>query len=849
MKHAILLLWHTNVKQLMELIDRFDDDFTFYIHVDKKSNEVIEELKRKNNVHIYRKYKVNWGGFNILKAELFLLRKIVAGSKGKHYEYVHFFSGQDYPIKDLRYIKDFFERNKGKEFVQYMKVPSPVWENNTYNRYLYYRLYDWFDYRTRKGERKVKSILTFQKKHGFKRPIPKQFPQLYGGSNWMSITLSCAEYIISNRRRSKSFYNRLKYTFAPEETFFQTIILNSRFSAQVENWNLRHIVWDGGSSPRTLTIKDWYYLQTTKDLFARKFDFTESKDVISMINTYLLNEQNMNASLDKDVILLVSHTVNKVLIHKYHQIKKQMPEFDVILLLDDEEGRIDTKLLEGIDCRIFDVDMLNDLNYEPIEETLIPGSNHFALLWFFLHNPRYKNYWNIEYDVDFTGDWGVLFKSFQSVSADFISTHIQTYEETPNWYWWNSYHGVTLNIPLIKRIRSFNPIYRISPAALSFLDQFLKKGNSGHHEVLIPTALYHSGFNIVDFGGCGKFVLPQYTEKFYYFSSIMPNGMKGSMRDKPNISSVSSFHIPDKLFHPVKNDIMSAGLRVLTIVVTWNGIDVIDKCLSSLHKSVYPITIYVIDNHSTDGTAEFVKANYPDVVLVENAMNIGFGQANNQGFKYALNNGFDYVFLLNQDAYVEPNTIFRLLQVQNRYPEYGLLSPMHYLDANKLDDNFFHYIKAGCPEYIEQLILYKEELKDVYASGFINAAAWLLDVNCVRKAGGFSPVFFHTGEDEDYYNRVIYNGFKVGIVPAAIIYHTRSSHGKLPEYGSLCFRQCKQWELLLLNPRYDLTLAQVLKHLFEECLYCLVLGKYRKFKENLHIICKLWKKRNCLQKP
>ena len=126
MKHAILLLWHTNVKQLMELIDRFDDDFTFYIHVDKKSNEVIEELKRKNNVHIYRKYKVNWGGFNILKAELFLLRKIVADSKGKHYEYVHFFSGQDYPIKDLRYIKDFFERNKGKEFVQYMKVPSPV---------------------------------------------------------------------------------------------------------------------------------------------------------------------------------------------------------------------------------------------------------------------------------------------------------------------------------------------------------------------------------------------------------------------------------------------------------------------------------------------------------------------------------------------------------------------------------------------------------------------------------------------------------------------------------------------------------------------------------------------------
>ena len=56
------------------------------------------------------------------------------------------------------------------------------------------------------------------------------------------------------------------------------------------------------------------------------------------------------------------------------------------------------------------------------------------------------------------------------------------------------------------------------------------------------------------------------------------------------------------------------------------------------------------------------------------------------------------------------------------------------------------------------------------------------------------------------------------------------------------------WEVSLLNPQYDLTLAQVLKHLFKECLYYLILGKYRKFKENLHIICELWQKRKWLQK-
>lgn len=847
MKHAILLLWHTDVEQLIELIDHFDDDFIFYIHIDKKSKEVIEKLKNKENVYIYKKYKVNWGGFNILKAELFLLEKIIADSKGKGYEYVHFFSGKDYPIKELKYIKDFFEKNKGKEFVHYMKIPSPVWENNTYNRYLYYRFYDWFDYKTRKGKQIVDSILDFQEKYGLKRSISKQFMQLYGGSNWMSITLSCAEYIISCKRKYKSFYNRLKYTFAPEETFFQTIILNSHFATYVKNWNLRYMVWDGGASPRTLTIKEWYYLQTTKDLFARKFDYTVSKDVIHLINTYLLNRQNKNILLNKEVILLISHTINKVLIRKYTRLKRQIPEADVILLLNNEKEPIDMTLLEGIDCYIFNVEMLNELNYEPIEETLVPGSNHFVLLWFFLHNPRYKNYWNIEYDVDFTGDWNILFKSFKNEQADFISTHIQTYDETPDWYLWNSYNGVTLDISLDKRIRSLNSIYRISSSALDFLDCFLKKGNSGHHEVLIPTALYYSGFKLVDFGGSGKFVLPQYKEKFYS-SSIILDGIRGSMRDKPNISSVLSYHVTNKLFHPVKNDIISADLKVLTIIVTWNAIDGIDKCLSSLYSSNYPTIIYVIDNNSTDGTVEFIKDNYSGVILVENTINISFVQAYNNGFKYALDNDFDYVFILDQNAYIEPNTIYRLLQVQNQYSEYGLLIPMHYLNPNELYYNFFQSIKIGCPQYIEQLILCKEKLKEVYESGFVNSTSWLLDRNCIKKIGVFNSIFFYRGGDKDYYNRIVYNGFKVGIVPTSIVYHKQNTFKRLSGNKNLHFQQCISWEVLLLDPRHDLTITQVIKHLFEECIFYLILGKYNKLKDNLYVICQLWKKRNYLRK-
>ena len=81
MKHAILLLWHKDMEQLRNLIKLFDEDFKFYIHIDKKSIVSEEEIRLLENNHqiasIYQKYRINWGGFNILKAELFLLQRII----------------------------------------------------------------------------------------------------------------------------------------------------------------------------------------------------------------------------------------------------------------------------------------------------------------------------------------------------------------------------------------------------------------------------------------------------------------------------------------------------------------------------------------------------------------------------------------------------------------------------------------------------------------------------------------------------------------------------------------------------------------------------------------------------
>ena len=97
--------------------------------------------------------------------------------------------------------------------------------------------------------------------------------------------------------------------------------------------------------------------------------------------------------------------------------------------------------------------------------------------------------------------------------------------------------------------------------------------------------------------------------------------------------------------------------KVAIIIVTWNGMKWIDKCLSSIRQSCLPVTVFLVDNNSTDGTQSYISKNYSEVKLTLSNKNLGFGQANNIAIQQAFEDGFDYYFLLNQDAYIKPDTI------------------------------------------------------------------------------------------------------------------------------------------------------------------------------------------------
>ena len=207
-------------------------------------------------------------------------------------------------------------------------------------------------------------------------------------------------------------------------------------------------------------------------------------------------------------------------------------------------------------------------------------------------------------------------------------------------------------------------------------------------------------------------------------------------------------------------------MRILAIIVSYNFTKWMDKCLGSLKASSVPVDIIVLDNGSKDGTVKTLRERYPEVILIENKDNLGFGKANNIGLHKADREDYDGVLLLNQDAWIDANTLAALVATSRKHPEYGILSPVHLTGSgDKIEHGFSAY--SGLSD------LRRLPEDEVIGVPFINAAIWYLPMRALREVGFFAPIFYHYGEDKDLANRMLHYGWKTGLVPAVFGYHDR----------------------------------------------------------------------------
>lgn len=212
---------------------------------------------------------------------------------------------------------------------------------------------------------------------------------------------------------------------------------------------------------------------------------------------------------------------------------------------------------------------------------------------------------------------------------------------------------------------------------------------------------------------------------------------------------------------------------VSVVILNWNLPEDTVNCVRSVLRSDYPrYQITVIDNGSTDGSAEFIKEKLSDSIdLIINEKNLGFGKGNNQGIQESLACGADYTLILNNDTTVAPNMLSELMFAISNKPQIGIAGPViHYGD--KPDQIWFMGLRFIREFYVIQL---KPQLRPpldrVEEVDFVSGCGMLVSRDVWETIGLFDPEFFMYYEDLDLCIRARRAGFRLVTATRAKMWH------------------------------------------------------------------------------
>ena len=254
-------------------------------------------------------------------------------------------------------------------------------------------------------------------------------------------------------------------------------------------------------------------------------------------------------------------------------------------------------------------------------------------------------------------------------------------------------------------------------------------------------------------------------------------------------------------------------MKIYTIIVTYNAMRWIDRCLKSLQESTVSTSVIIIDNRSTDGTREYIPKHYKDIIWMPQETNFGFGQANNIGLRYALKHNADFVLLLNQDGSLHPNALQHMLDASDGD---SLVAPLQLNgDGTRLDEMFRSVFRNTSSTIIDDILI-SNKLNKSYQMGEIGAACWFMPIRLINNIGGFNPLFFQYSEDNNYYQRMLYHRVKVLLAPHAHMYHDRILHGNVQAYNNKRIRRDLIFTICNINKSLWICIANCLR-IFARC--------------------------------
>lgn len=236
LRHAFLLMAHNNYALVGRIMRKLDHpDNAIYIHIDAKSLFTQEDAARMRACcqhsavyFVEPRVRVTWGGYSQIECQLRLLETALR----EGYDYYHYLSGVDFPIKSMAYIHDFFSQHAGCEFVHFC---DDEFTQNMSGRFAQYH------YLQEKAGRDKKKLVYWVEKASvlLQRKLlridrRKKHPEINfkSGSNWCSITHAFSLCLLSKEALIRELFGNGSCC---DEHFIQTILYNSPFVENLYN--------------------------------------------------------------------------------------------------------------------------------------------------------------------------------------------------------------------------------------------------------------------------------------------------------------------------------------------------------------------------------------------------------------------------------------------------------------------------------------------------------------------------------------------------------------------------------------------------------------------------------------
>ena len=218
------------------------------------------------------------------------------------------------------------------------------------------------------------------------------------------------------------------------------------------------------------------------------------------------------------------------------------------------------------------------------------------------------------------------------------------------------------------------------------------------------------------------------------------------------------------------------------IVLNWNGASDTLELLGTLARCRAPegwrLRTLVVDNGSTDGSAERIAAAYPDVGLLELPDNLRFAGGNNAGLERARADGADAIMLLNNDTEADPGLCERLVMALEQDPSAGAAAPLIYFAA---PTDLIWYAGGGCvpalgASWHRGLRSHDHgQYRAVETTGYLTGCCLIAWRSVWEKVGPLDDGFFIYAEDADWSLRARAAGFRLLFVPTARLWHKVSA--------------------------------------------------------------------------